>query len=87
MEDNMKQAIIVIAVAAVAFGSVCIPSQAAPIAPVQSAVTSNGGNVILAYYYHGHYYRYHWHGHYYPYYWHGHYYRHRYYRHGHYYYR
>jgi hypothetical protein len=74
----MKRTIIAIAVAAATFGSVCLPSQAAPIAPVNSAATSNASNIILAYYYHGHYYPYRYHGHYYPYRYHGHYYRYRY---------
>jgi len=74
----MKRIIIAIAIAAVTFGSVCIPSQAAPIAPVKSAATSKASNIILAYYYRGHYYRYRYRGHYYPYRYHGHYYRYRY---------
>jgi hypothetical protein len=87
MEHNMKRTMIAVAAAAVVFGTLCVPSYAAPIAPVQAAVTSNGGNVVLAYYYRGryypyyyrgHYYRYRWHGRYYPYRWHGHFYRYRY---------
>ena len=75
----MKRMIIAVAAAAVVLGALCIPSYAAPIAPVQAPVTSNGGNVILAYYYRGHYYPYRWRGHYYRYRWHGGYYRYRYY--------
>jgi len=78
MEDNMKKMLLAIAVAAAAFGSVIIPTEAAP-APIQSGVTSNAGNVVLAYYYRGHHYPYRYHGHYYRYRHHGHYYR---YRHG-----
>lgn len=79
MEDNMKKTFIAIVVAAAAFGSVCIPSQASPLAPIQSAATSNAGNVVLAaYYYHGHHYPYRYHGHYYRYHHGGHYYMYRY---------
>jgi hypothetical protein len=74
----MKRTIIAIAVAAFAFGSACIPSQAAPIAPVKSAATSKASNIILAYYYRGRYYPYRYHGHYYPYRYGGRYYRYRY---------
>ena len=63
----MKRTIIAIAVAAFAFGSACIPSQAAPIAPVKSAATSNASNIILAYYYRGRYYPYRYRRHYYRY--------------------
>ena len=72
----MKRVVFGVAVAAFASVAICGISIAAPIAPLPAAVTT--GNVIQAYYYHGHYYRYRWHGHYYV---------HRYYGHGHYYYR
>jgi len=74
----MKHTLIAIGVATAAFSSVIVPSQAAPTEPVQSAVTSNAGNVMLAYYYRGHYYPYRYHGHYYRYRYHGHYYPYRY---------
>ena len=71
----MKTVSIAIAVAAVTSVAVCSTSQAAPIAPLSTAVTTNSYNV--AYMYHGHSYQYHRYGHYY---------NHRYYRHGRYYY-
>jgi len=63
----MQKTFLAIAIAAATFCSVIIPSQAAPIAPVQSAVTSNAGNIMLAYYYRGHYYPYRYRRYYYPY--------------------
>ena len=63
----MKRTIIAIAVAAFAFGSVCMPSQGAPIAPVKSAATSKASNIDLAYYYRGRYYPYRYRRHYYRY--------------------
>jgi len=50
-------------------GVACLASsgvaQAAPIAPLPSALTNDAGNVTPVYYYRGGYYRYRWHGHYY----------------------
>ncbi len=60
-----------VAAAAVALSGV---SKAAVIAPVPGAATTETGNVIPAYYYHGRYYRYRYHGHYYRHHRHGRYY-------------
>jgi hypothetical protein len=85
----MLRKLMIVLVAAAAVGIAAFPgvSKAAVIAPLPSSTTNETGNVIPAYYYRGHYYRYRWHGAYYPYYWHGNYYRHRYYGHRGYYYR
>ena len=83
-EDSMKPLPIAIAVTAVVSMAVCATSQATPIAPISTAVTTNVDNV--AYMYNGHAYPYRWRGHHYRYRWHGSYYNHRHYRHGRYYY-
>jgi hypothetical protein len=54
-----------IAVAALACMASIGVAEAAPIAPLPSALTNDTGNVTPVYYYHGRYYRYRWHGHYY----------------------
>ena len=51
-EDSMKPLPIAIAVTAVVSVAVCATSQAAPIAPISAAVTTNADNV--AYMYNGH---------------------------------
>jgi hypothetical protein len=82
-----KMMLVLVAATVTCVAAVSGVSKAAVVAPLPSAATTETGNVIPAYYYHGHYYRYRWHGAYYPYHWRGHYYHHRYYRNGRYYYR
>ena len=83
----MARFLFAITVAAIAALGIPGVSKAAPFAPIQTGVATNTANIIPAYYYRGHYYRYRWNGGYYPYSWHGHYYHYRYYRNGRYYYR
>ena len=64
-EDSMKRLPIAIAVTAVVSVAVCATSQAAPIAPISTAFTTNVDNI--AYMYNGHAYPYRWHGHHYRY--------------------
>lgn len=62
-----------IVIAAVGYGAVSAPANAAPIAPPSAAATHAGGVIPVHY----------WHGRYYPYRWHGRYYHHRRWGHGH----
>ena len=71
-----------IGVAAVIYIATSGTTEALPIAPLPSEVTTDVAIITPVYYYRGRYYPYRWHGGYYPYRWHGGYYRHRYYRYG-----
>jgi hypothetical protein len=62
----MRQLIYAISSAAIISVAACATLNAAPIAPLPTAMVPNAGNVVqVGYYYHGHYYPYRQHGHYY----------------------
>jgi hypothetical protein len=69
----MKRLACVIVAATVVSLTAYGTSKATPIAPIPGAATTNGDNIIRAYYYHRHYYRHRHYGYY------GHRYHHRYY--------
>jgi len=70
---KMTRIVFAMVVAAVLTLAVSGTSQAAPIAPLSSAVTADQSNVTPIYWYHHHWYHHHWYRH--------HYYHHRYYHH------